>query len=342
LPTAVRRPLVAAALSIAVVLALAAPGAQAARNTDVTVMTRNLFLGGDLIPVAIAQPGAPFEQATGKLFNDVKATDPDARMKLVAGEIAKSKADLVGLQEVSTWSTGPKNDPARASNVVFDYLAVIRSELAKLGARYRVVTTQQEVDLEGPTDQGVDLRLVLRNAVLAKNGVRVSHARSRHFKSELSIPTAEVGTVTVARGWNQLDAVANGNRFHFVNTHLEAYSPGNRLQQAQELVKGPLRSRMPVILAGDLNSGPKLSKPEDRPPFKTISKAGFVSERTPKNNCCFNDDLKTGLWDHIVDWIMAKPRLSLVGSYVTGAERTASGVHPSDHGGVVSTLRFRR
>ena len=52
----------------------------------VTVMTRNLFLGADLIPLATTAPGAPFQQAAGNLFDEVKGTDPDARMKLIARE----------------------------------------------------------------------------------------------------------------------------------------------------------------------------------------------------------------------------------------------------------------
>jgi hypothetical protein len=38
---------------------------------------------------------------------------------------------------------------------------------------------------------------------------------------------------------------------------------------------------------------------------------------------------------------MAKPKVRLVRSSVTGAETTATGLHPSDHGGVVSRLRVR-
>jgi len=72
----------------------------------------------------------------------------------------------------------------------------------------------------------------------------------------------------------------HGIKFHFVNTHLEAYSADFRLKQAQELVKGPLRSKLPTILVGDLNSGPKLPKPEDRPPYDAIAKAGFKEART--------------------------------------------------------------
>ena len=337
------RKLAATALAATALVALAVPSTQAAKKktTDVTFMTRNLFLGADLIPLATTK-GEEFERAAGNLLNTVKATDPDGRMKLVAGEIAKAKPDLVGLQEVTLWKTGPKNDPAPANAVVIDYLATLKRELAARGASYRVVADQRTLSLEGPTDQNVDLRFTDGNVVLARKGVKVTKARSSDFKSQLQIPTQQMGTISVNRSFNQLNASVRGAKLHLVNAHLEAYSPDTRLQQAKELVAGPLRSKLPTVLVGDLNSGPNLAKPEDRPPYKAIAKAGFKEARTSKPQCCFNDDLKSGKLDHIVDHIMAKPKLGLVKSFITGIETTAGGLHPSDHGGVVSVLRFRR
>jgi endonuclease/exonuclease/phosphatase family metal-dependent hydrolase len=128
-----------------------------------------------------------------------------------------------------------------------------------------------------------------------------------------------------------------------VNAHLEAYSPDFRLKQAKELVKGPLKSKkLPTVLVGDLNSGPKLPKPEDRPPYQAIAAAAFKEARTAKFNCCFNDDLTTGAWDHIVDHVMTRPRFKLVKSFITGLEKTPGGLAPSDHGGVVSVLQLPR
>ena len=334
------RRVLAASLAAIAALALAAPLAQAKPSPQVTVMTRNLYLGGNLLPLALAAPGTEFETATGGVFEGVRKTDPVARMKLVAAEIAKAKPDLVGLQELSLWRTGPKGDPAPAKKVVFDYLATITAELKRLKAHYRVVTVARAFNVEGPTDRGVDVRLTLGNAVLAKRGVKTSHARSGRFAANFQIVTKALGPVNVIRGFNALDATAAGHKFHFVNAHLEAYDAAIRLKQAQELVAGPLVSSLPTVLVGDLNSGPDLPKPEDRPPYQAITDAGFVEARTPKFNCCFNDDLRTGAWDHIVDHILTKPKLALVRSSVTGTKKTKAGTRASDHGGVLSTLRF--
>ena len=319
-------------------LAVAAPSAQAAKGPTVTVMTRNLFLGADLIPLAVTPAGQQFEQTTTNMFNGVKGEDPNARMKLVAGEIAKAKPDLVGFQELSLWRTGS----APASTVAFDYIKTITTQLKKLHQNYRVVAIKQGFNVEGPTGGGSDVRLTLGDAILARKGVKVKHIHSGLFKNQLTIPTQAIGNVTTNRGYNELDATVHGVTVHVVNSHLEAYSADIRLKQAQELVKGALRSKLPTILIGDLNSGPNLPKPEDRPPYQAIAKAGFKEERTLKFSCCFNELTdKTG-WDHNVDWIMAKPKLKLVRSFVTGTETTPAGVHPSDHGGVVSVLRLRR
>lgn len=337
------RPVAAAAAAVVAALLLGpVQAATAARTANVTVMTRNLFLGADLLPLATSGPGEEFERVAGAVLAQVRASEPDARMKLVAREIARAKPDLVGLQEVTLWRTGPKGDPAPATDVVVDYLAVLRRELAAAGARYRVVTDQRTLDLEGPSDGGVDVRFTDGNVVLARKGVKVRHARSSDFKHQLVIPTRAIGPVSVNRSFNQLDAVVRGARLHFVNVHLEAYSATSRLDQAKELVKRALRSSRPTVLVGDLNSGPKLPKPEDRPPYQAIAGAGFKEARTATEQCCFADDLRSGAWDHIVDHVMTRPKVKLVRSFVTGLATTPGGRHPSDHGGVVSVLRLNR
>ena len=62
-------PLRAAPLLAGAVLLIAAPGALAAKRTaNVSVMTRNLFLGADLPPLALAQPGSDFEAKAGAIL----------------------------------------------------------------------------------------------------------------------------------------------------------------------------------------------------------------------------------------------------------------------------------
>ncbi len=335
-----RTPLAMAAVLI--VTGVFASGAQAngghakGHAQDVTVMTRNLYLGADLIPVATA-PADQFGHVAATVFDSVAATDPNARMKLVAAEIAKAKPDLVGLQEVSLWRTGP----APAAKVVYDYSSTIMKALRQRHAPYRMVAIKQPFNVEGPTDRGFDVRLTLGDAILVRRGVKVSRVRSGVFKTQLSIPTQAIGPVDPTRGWNELDARVGKARLHFVNTHLEAYSGDIRAAQAKELLAGPLRSKGETVLVGDLNSGPAVAQAGDRLAYQAIAGAGFKPERTNKPSCCFNDNLKGGTWDQEIDWIMARPKIKVVRSWLVGQEKTAGGLHPSDHAGVVSRLRMR-
>jgi endonuclease/exonuclease/phosphatase family metal-dependent hydrolase len=303
-------------------------------------MTRNLYLGTDLLPLASAAPGAPFQHAVAAGLASVEATDPTARMALIAKEIAGARPDLVGLQEMSIWTTGPLGSHTAPSHIVVDYLKLITADLKALHAPYRVVAERLSLHLQAPSAAGVEVGFTDGNVILAHSGVAVSHVHSADFTHQLKLATAALGAVTVTRSWNALDATVGGARFHVVNTQLEAYSSSVRLQQAQELAAGPLKSSLQKLLVGDLNSSPNLPLTADRLPYLAVRRAGFTDERTAQVNCCFNDDLRTGRWDHIVDHIMAKPALKLVRSYLTGRETTAAGRHPSDHGGVVSVLQL--
>jgi endonuclease/exonuclease/phosphatase family metal-dependent hydrolase len=307
----------------------------AARASQITVMTRNLYLGGNLLPLATSPP-SQFQSAVSGLLAHVRASDPNARMNLIAQEIARAKPDLVGLQEVSLWRTGPVGSRP-ATHVVYDFLSALTRDLARRHASYRVVAAHLSLNLQA-ADATQDVRFTDGDAILARTGVTVRHVRAGNFTSQLTISTQALGTVRVTRGWTALDATVGGAPLHFVNAHLESYSTSVRLAQAKELVTGPLRSSLPTVLVGDLNSGPALPLAADRPPYLAIANAGFKEARTAQPNCCFNDDLKSGRWDHIVDHIMTRPKLKLVRSYITGRETLANGEHPSDHGGVVSVL----
>ena len=238
---------------------------------------------------------------------------------------------------MSVWRTGRSG--GTPNHVIIDYLKTIMSELKSLHASYRVVAERLSLHIQAQATSE-EVRFTDGNVVLARAGVTVSNVRSGDFKHLLKIATRGLGSVTVTRSWNALDAAVGGARLYFVNTQLEAYSAAVRLQQAQELVAGPLNSKLEAILAGDLNSSANLPTPADRPPFLAIAHAGFTDERTRQPNCCFNDDLRTGTWDHIVDHIMAKPAIKLIRSFITGRETTRAGLHPSDHGGVVSVLQL--
>jgi endonuclease/exonuclease/phosphatase family metal-dependent hydrolase len=334
---------VVARLLVVLVVTLLVPAASASA-ADVSVMTRNMYVGANILPLATAAPGEEFESAASQILREVDATEPDARMTVMAREIVRVNPDFVNLQEASAWYTGPKNDPAKAPWTRWDYLAALKRDLRTSHVPYYVVTADRALDAEGPSDLGVDVRFRTGNAILLRkgSGIHVEHAKSGRFATQLRVPTRAIGEVETTRGWNYVDFTVDGQKARLVNAHPEAFSADVRLAQVKELVAGPLKTKRRVILAGDLNTGPDLPKPEDRAPYAVLAKAGFVDRRTPKFNCCFNDDLRTGKWDHIVDRIMTRPKLPLVESLIgLTSDTTPSGLLASDHGAVTSVLRLR-
>jgi endonuclease/exonuclease/phosphatase family metal-dependent hydrolase len=334
------------------------------------VMTRNLYLGTDPIPIAVSPNLNVFEQRAQRGFENVKETDFPARAKLLAREIKRTKPDLIGLQEVALWRTGPKDGVmSNETTVAFDWLALLRKELKDLGLRYRLGGVQPEFDLSGPTADDFDVRLTMRDAILMKkrNGLAIRGKRGGNFQNLAQIPIPALGTtVTIKRGWVYDDLKLRGRRFRFLNTHLEAYGDSFRLAQANELIAsgGPARSTRPVILVGDLNSDPN-GDPNgtgDPAPYNAITGFGFLDtwkRLYPGNQgyeCCLDHQGAGGLpdlmdpppfpADHRIDHVLRKgKRLKPVSAKVVGTDptlnRTASGLWESDHGGVVTKFRLK-
>jgi hypothetical protein len=85
-------------------------------------------------------------------------------------------------------------------------------------------------------------------------------------------------------------------------------------------------------------------RPGDDLAFRAL--AGFgMKDNGAIQSCCYDSLFDPGaVFDHTVDHVLTKPGLKKIRAYVTGhtaSERTASGLWPSDHGGVVSRLRMR-
>jgi endonuclease/exonuclease/phosphatase family metal-dependent hydrolase len=321
-------------LLLAMLLIPAAAGAKPGKQqskAEVGVMTRNLYLGADLTPAIAAPDREAFVAANGKILRDVTANDFPVRAKGLAQEILKKKPDLVGLQEVALWRTGPPSlEPLlntgatpTATTVRYDYLKELLAQLNKGEGKggkgkpqYRVAISQDEFDFEAPADENgipgdgpngaipnaeVNGRLTMRDVILVRNGARVTlkHAQAGHFANLLVVKVSGV-SVTVTRGWTAIDAKVRGSHsFRFVNTHLEAFDdatqvPSIRALQAGELVAsgGPATSNLPVILVGDLNSDDDTVEPGDQQAYRTLLGAGMRERSTNKPlSCCINSSL---------------------------------------------------
>jgi endonuclease/exonuclease/phosphatase family metal-dependent hydrolase len=356
-----------------------------AKPATVKVMTRNLYLGADLTPGTQAQTLQGLVNAAGTILNQVDANNFPVRAKGLAQEIRTAQADIVGLQEAALWRTQPcdKNPlPPSAATARYDYIASLLSELNKGKKLYRVAVVKPEFDFEVwantdgneataapgcPMGSEINGRLTMRDAILVRTGVKFRSAKSGTFKTLLRVKPAGV-SVDVTRGWTSIDATVRGKKFHFVNTHYEAFdnSPNGNLTnqdktvgngeirqaQAKEMVAngGAGRSRLPVILLGDLNSDVKTEvKKGDGLAYRALLDAHFV-ERSTDNplSCCLKADVltisgggKRSDFDHKVDHVMtnAPKKVKLLGSSVTGLT-PVNGFWDSDHAGVLSLLRI--
>lgn len=376
------RRLVAAAL---VVIGLAGPAAAAAdAKKPVSVMTRNIYLGGDIgRPIAATQglTGLPaliaFGQANHTLFGIVQQTDFPARAKLLATEIATRKPDLVGLQEVALWRTGPLElgaiGIANASDVHEDFLEILRDELRAHRQRYEVVDVQTQSDVEGPSFQTApgdptskDVRLTMRDVILkrASRDVRIEDSGGGQYTARIDLPVAGA-PFSFIRGYNWADVRAGATRFRFVNTHLESASPLIRLLRAQELLAGPANApgRSTVVVC-DCNSDPLDSSTSPADPVPTPESAAYdlitgaggfhdtwlqlapASEGFTFGFSETLDDPDASGVDHRIDMVFAKAadgsRLRIDRGWTVGDDpdnRTPAGLWPSDHLGVVMRLR---
>src|SRR5687768_1990730 len=81
--------------------------APVAEGAELRVMTRNIYLGGDIAKPIPAKSVSEFEQKNTELWQVVQGTNFPARAKLLAREMRATKPDLIGLQEVALWRRGP-------------------------------------------------------------------------------------------------------------------------------------------------------------------------------------------------------------------------------------------
>src|SRR5262245_14325784 len=233
-------------------------------HRDITVLSRNLYLGADLDPaVAAVASGDPaaIVQAVSQAWASVVANDFPARAEVLADEIAQARPLLVGLQEVSLFRTGEPDsllgNPTQADQVEFDYLSILLGELSERGLHYRVVAVTEEFDFELPgfTADGLrDVRLTDRDVILARadlppGRLRLANVQEENFVTNVTVPVGGTGgTFAVLRGWNSVDATVRGKTFRFINAHLEGESANplvNQVQVAQalELLDGPADTR---------------------------------------------------------------------------------------------------
>ncbi|HSU35862.1 MAG TPA: endonuclease/exonuclease/phosphatase family protein [Propionibacteriaceae bacterium] len=362
--------LVAAAAALALIIPAIVRVSTPEAPSRVTVLTRNLYLGGDItrpVRAALGRTGADavlaLGQASHELREIVDRTDFPTRSRLLATEIAAARPDLIALQEVALWRHGPieRDQIGRpnATEVDYDFLATLLADLEDHGVGYDVAAQQQGSDVEAPAfedafdGEGRDVRLTLQDVILIRQDspVRVTGRGGGGYQQRLDIDLGGA-TFSFQHGYAWADAEVGQQRLRFIATHLESQSAEVALVQAEELLSGPAAGEMTTVLGCDCNSAP------GSPAYALLTDHGRLADQwleapgdpgsgfTAILGELVNDPTAVGL-NRRIDLVLARPaagrsvtpaRVQLTGHQP--ADRSDSGLWPSDHAGVVVELEI--
>lgn len=317
---------------------------------DLTVMSRNLYLGADLLPLAVYgsdKANLPqFEVAAGGVWGNVEKTAFPTRAKALARELKKTKPDVVGLQEAAIWRRS-QTSGGETNKVVYDFIKTLISEARKQGLHYRLAVSQDEFDFTAPTNLGYSIRFTQRDALLVRKGspLKVKKTMKRQYNQSFKVETP-VGIADSKRGWVALYGKYGNRNLRIINTHLEAYGDDIRASQAQELLAGPVDTSTPLILTGDMNSSPQDGSGSA---YQLLLGGGLSNVfTTPPLTCCQSELVNnpTSTLSQSIDHIMVKNSKSLkVHRRGVVGNKTAdriSGLWPSDHAGVWARFKIRK
>ncbi|MGW0750766.1 endonuclease/exonuclease/phosphatase family protein [Streptomyces sp. NPDC002587] len=333
------------------------------------VLTRNLYLGADLAPVLAATGPQALVAAVTAAYANVQATDFPERADALADEIAEGDPHLVGLQEAVLWRSQTPAGPGSATHVEYDFLQILLDKLSARGKHYAAVATVTVgSDFEAPrsTPGGLqDIRLTDRDVLLARTDLParvffVANAQTGRFQNFVPICRPVLGcppspALQVRRGWVAADATVRGHTARVVTTHLEPAAPAVQEAQAGELLAGPLNTTLPTVLLGDLNSaadGVGATPGTATRSHASLLAAGFTDAwsatraRSPGFTCCQAADLRNSAssLSQRIDYVLLRGGVTARASDRVGearADRTPSGLWPSDHAGVWSLLQLR-
>jgi hypothetical protein len=320
-----------------------------------SVLTWNVFLGASVTDALMAGSMAELADRVEAAWSMFQANDFSMRAEAIADRIAAEDPALVGLQEVVTvyiQQTGDRltGGDVPANELVIDFEQVLLAALAARGLDYRVAARSENADVELPSASGQDIRLVDHDLILVRGDITVGETDANAFEATLPVPVPDGESIDLERGFVWAVVTLRGTPTLFVNTHLEvsAFEPV-QLAQAAELLAWLSTRSEPVILVGDFNS--RADPAESTETYDLFETAGYDDAWTlrtdpaaPGFTCCQTDMRSaTSTLDRRIDfiWLLGMlpavtPDVHLVGEQAT--DRTASGLWPSNHAGVVATF----
>jgi len=351
----------AAGLAAGVVCATGRPVAAQSGAATPTVLTQNAYLGVDLSRLLEANSLTDVRRIAGAFLEKVDPELYDARADALAAQVEAAGADVVALQEAAVLRTQRPGDfssasAERAADVLVDFLARIESALADRGLDYETAATTVTTDLELPAeteDGAVDVRITDRDVLLVRGDHETGETVTDTFEAGLSLPLPGAGSQPVLRrGYCSVEVVVDGVAFTAVSTHLESVSGRLRRQQARELLDR-LPTDRPVVLCGDVNSGPG-GDTEAYDQLTSVFEDPYVvlDPEGEGHTCCQDADLRNdrSRLDRRIDAVLYRGdvRPTEVGRVghrpddraAVERDGETARVWPSDHAGVVATVEI--
>jgi hypothetical protein len=96
---------------------------------QLTVMSRNLYLGADVYAAAQFLPD--FQAASQYLWENMQQMSFVARADAFADEVMRTRPDVIGLQEAATWFC--RDAYASSARIVYDYTQLLIDALDRRG-----------------------------------------------------------------------------------------------------------------------------------------------------------------------------------------------------------------
>ena len=316
-----------------------------------TVMTYNVYVGSSADPILGVENLLQVPIEVAKMYNNVMASDFPSRAQGIVKSIKTHHPHIIGLQEISLIRRQSPGDflpdnPTLAEEVVMDYLQIFMDALQAEGLNYKVAAQVENIDIEMPmlAETGFDdIRLTDYDVILARDDVEIARPVNANYTNALEIE--DLGLI-VNRGYTAVDATIEGATYRILNTHLETVSEEVRVAQIHEIIDLFSNESLPIILLGDFNT-----RATEGTGYQTLLSAGYVDvwqmdSEGNGNTCCQDADLLNEISDLTVriDQIFVRNlEPTSVETHTVGdkpADKTASGLWPSNHAGVVAQFEF--
>lgn len=268
----------AIALITLILSSLLTPSANGAESTF-TVMSRNIYIGTDVTVAMKKIPNLP--AAAQFMWDQVAKTDFSKRAVILAKEITEADADVIGIQEATTWycKEGLFGKKIKVLDFTDQLLKALNNNyvIAQKGntTAYNPGFSINPIPFLTKVNDAKTFKPIFDqnsaacgfetgDALLIKRSLasKVEAVGNVDYEATYSVVPA---LMKITRGYTWADINVNGTKTRFVTTHLEAIWDENKVPnsalQANQLIADLRNIPYPLVVIGDFNSDPRDPRP---------------------------------------------------------------------------------